>query len=90
MGPCERMSRSMARPSVVLPEPDSPTTPSVCPSRTSQVTPSTALMCPTAFRMKPARIGNQTRRSLASISFFAEGSACGGAPLGSAASSACV
>ena len=31
MRPSERMSRRMASPSVVLPEPDSPTTPTVSP-----------------------------------------------------------
>ena len=34
-GPFDEISRRMARPSVVLPEPDSPTTPSVSPLRTS-------------------------------------------------------
>ena len=33
--PLQAISRSMARPSVVLPEPDSPTTPRVSPSRTA-------------------------------------------------------
>ena len=63
MRPSEEMSRSSARPSVVLPEPDSPTTPSVCPSRTATSTPSTALMWPTVRRKKPRWIGNQTLRS---------------------------
>ena len=40
---CDEMRRRMARPSVVLPEPDSPTMPSVSPRRTSMLTPSTAL-----------------------------------------------
>ena len=40
--PALRSRRSSAKPSVVLPEPDSPTTPTVWPSRTSIVTPSTA------------------------------------------------
>ena len=35
-------SRSTARPSVVLPHPDSPTSPSVSPGRMSSDTPSTA------------------------------------------------
>ena len=47
IGPLEEISRSSASPSVVLPEPDSPTTPSVSPLRTLRLTPSTALMCPT-------------------------------------------
>ncbi len=37
MRPSEEMSRRSASPSVVLPEPDSPTTPSVCPSRTATI-----------------------------------------------------
>ncbi len=56
----------MARPSVVLPEPDSPTTPTVSPSRTLTETPSTALTNPTVLRKKPRLMGNQTRMSLAS------------------------
>ena len=42
-GPAHACSRSRASPSVVLPEPLSPTTPTVCPSRTVTLTPSTAL-----------------------------------------------
>ena len=53
----------MARPSVVLPEPDSPTTPTVSPSRTLIETPSTALTWPTVRRRSPRLIGNQTFRS---------------------------
>ena len=53
----------MARPSVVLPEPDSPTMPSVSPWRTAMLTPSTALMWPTTLRITPRLIGNQTLRS---------------------------
>ena len=63
-GPSDEISRRMARPSVVLPEPDSPTTPSVSPLRISMLTPSTALMWPTILRMTPRLIGNQTLRSL--------------------------
>ena len=61
--PRDEISRISARPSVVLPEPDSPTTPSVWPSRTATSTPSTALMWPTIVRRKPRLIGNQTLRS---------------------------
>src|SRR6266567_2254651 len=57
IGPCEEISLKIARPSVVLPEPDSPTTPSVSPLRTSMVTPSTALMWPTVLRSTPRLIG---------------------------------
>ena len=63
IGPCEEISRRIARPSVVLPEPDSPTMPSVSPLRTAMSTPSTALMWPTTLRSTPRLIGNQTLRS---------------------------
>ena len=69
---------------MVLPEPDSPTTPSVCPLRTMASTPSTALMCPTVLRKKPRLMGNHTFRPLVSSTVGAEGSLGGGAPLGSA------
>ena len=62
-GPSEEISRRIARPSVVLPEPDSPTTPRVSPLRSSMLTPSTALMWPTTLRSTPRLIGNQTLRS---------------------------
>ena len=90
IGPSEEISRRMARPSVVLPEPDSPTTPSVSPLRTSTLTPSTALMWPTVLRIKPRLIGNQTFRS--SVFSTTGASGCGGAGsgFGSAASSARV
>ena len=83
--PSDEISRISASPSVVLPEPDSPTTPSVCPSRTATSTPSTALMWPTVRRKKPRWIGNQTLRSSASITTGASRSAFGGLPFGSAA-----
>jgi hypothetical protein len=67
IGPSDEISRSSARPSVVLPEPDSPTTPSVSPLRTDRLTPSTALMWPTVLRSRPRLIGNQTFRSSADI-----------------------
>ena len=53
IGPSDEISRSMARPSVVLPEPDSPTTPTVSPSRTAIETPSTAFTWPTVRLKKP-------------------------------------
>ena len=56
-GPSDEISRRIARPSVVLPEPDSPTTPSVSPLRTSMLMPSTALMWPTTLRSTPRLIG---------------------------------
>ena len=74
-------------PSVVLPEPDSPTTPTVCPSRTSTETPSTALTWPTVRLSTPRWMGNQTRRASARITSAAVSSAGGGRAAGSAASS---
>ena len=76
----------MARPSVVLPEPLSPTTPTVWPARTVSETPSTALMWPTVRRSRPRWIGKWTLSASAAITAGALGSAGGGAPLGSAAS----
>ena len=48
------ISFMIVRPSVVFPQPDSPTTPSVSPGFTESVTPSTARTCPTV-RLKTAR-----------------------------------
>ena len=89
-GPCDEISRKMARPSVVLPEPLSPTTPSVSPLRTSRLMPSTALIWPTTLRMTPRLIGNQTFRSLVEITTGASGRGGAGSGFGSAASSARV
>ena len=80
----------MARPSVVLPEPDSPTTPTVWPSRTVSEMPSTAFTWPTVLRRKPRLIGNQTFRSSTSTIGFALLSAGAALPFGSAAISAQV
>ncbi len=85
-GPSEEISRRMARPSVVLPEPDSPTTPSVSPLRTSMEMPSTALMWPTTLRITPRLIGNQTFRSSVLTTTGALGRGGAGSGLGSAAS----
>src|SRR5271154_1204436 len=90
IGPSDEISRSSARPSVVLPEPDSPTTPSVSPLRTVRLTPSTALICPTVERNRPLLIGNQTFRSLVDITTGDSGRGGAGSGLGSAASSARV
>src|SRR5271169_2928513 len=57
IGPSDEMSRRSAKPSVVLPEPDSPTTPSVSPLRRSTLTPSTALIWPTTVRMRRRLVG---------------------------------
>ena len=54
----------IARPTVDLPHPDSPTRPSVSPRPIESVTPSTALTSPTwRSRTSPLLIGNQTRSS---------------------------
>jgi hypothetical protein len=45
------------RPSVVLPQPDSPTRPSVSPARSDRSTPSTAWTWPTRRLKTPAVIG---------------------------------
>src|SRR3977135_3209634 len=45
------------RESVVLPQPDSPTSPSVSPAWIVRSTPSTAWICPTVRLRMPARIG---------------------------------
>ena len=75
---------------MVLPEPDSPTTPTVSPSRTAIDTPSTALTWPTVRFRKPRLIGNQTRIGPASTMIGALEGTGSGRPLGSAASSLCV
>src|SRR5439155_18745825 len=75
---------------VVLPEPDSPTTPSVSPLRTFRLTPSTALICPTIVRSRPRLTGNQTFRSSADITTGEAGRGGAGSGFGSAASSARV
>src|SRR5258708_2975835 len=50
-------SRISVRPSVDLPQPDSPTSPTVCPGRTSRSTPSTACTWPVTRCSTPCRIG---------------------------------
>ena len=55
--PVGSISRRMSRPTVVLPQPDSPTSPSVSPARTSKSTPSTARTWPTTRCSAPARTG---------------------------------
>ena len=51
------MARKISRPVVVLPQPDSPTRPSVSPWRMKKSTPSTARTCPTTRRSKPRWMG---------------------------------
>jgi|GEM_PF-3928204 len=84
--PVLEIRRKSARPSVVLPEPLSPTTPTVWPSRMSKVMPSTALTWPTVRFNSPRWIGKCTLTSAARTTLAAVSSASGGAPLGSAAS----
>ena len=48
----------IVRPSVVLPQPDSPTTPRVSPRMIERSTPSTACTWPTVLFRRPALIGN--------------------------------
>src|ERR1700729_505320 len=88
IGPSDEISRSSARPSVVLPEPDSPTTPRVSPLRTDRLTPSTALICPTVLRSTPRLTGNQTFRSAADITTGDSGRGGAGSGFGSAAGKA--
>ena len=75
IGPSEEISRRIASPSVDLPEPDLPTTPSVSPWRNSMEMPSTALMWPTVLRIRPRLIGNQTLRSSVLITIGASAAA---------------
>ena len=56
------IARRMQRAVVVLPQPDSPTRPSVSPSRIVKLTSSTAATAPTTLRFHPRRIGNDFRR----------------------------
>src|SRR5579859_5977409 len=56
------MMRTIARPTVVLPDPDSPTSPSVSPRLIVRLTPSTAWTQPVVRRKIPLVTGNQTRR----------------------------
>src|SRR6266508_2889489 len=62
------LSRTRQRPRVVLPQPDSPTRPTVSPSSTSRLTPSTALTCSRAPPSSPVRTGKYFFRSLISSS----------------------
>ncbi len=87
MRPLDEIMRASARPSVVLPEPDSPTTPSVWPARTVTSMPSTALTWSTVLRKKPALDREPDLESSAAATIaLAAGSATGGLPFGSAAS----
>src|SRR5712692_2635394 len=58
------VSRMMVLPRVVLPHPDSPTSPRVSPLFTPIETPSTALRCETVLLRNPPRLGNHLQRSV--------------------------
>src|SRR2546429_3931462 len=64
--------RRIERPSVDLPQPDSPTRPSVSPWRMLKSTPSTARTCATVRWSTPAVIGNHVLRPLTSSSGSAD------------------
>jgi hypothetical protein len=86
--PSDEISRMIASATVVLPEPDSPTMPSVSPARTVMLAWFTALMCPTVRRSSPRLIGNQTFSPSVSTTTAARPAAPARArPPGSAASS---
>src|SRR5215831_18373561 len=55
------MARRSERDTVVLPQPDSPTSPSASPCRTTKLTSSTARTLPTTRRKKPLVIGKYLR-----------------------------
>ena len=63
------ISRSSSRAVVDLPQPDSPTIPSVSPRRTSKLMPSTACTAPTWRWRNPARIGKCLTRPSTSMIF---------------------
>ena len=60
--------RSTARPSVVFPQPDSPTSVRICPRWMHRSTPSTARTCPTVRLSTPWRIGKCTSSPSSRIS----------------------
>src|SRR5690349_20585205 len=62
------MSRRIERPTVVLPQPDSPTRPSVLPGAMSKLTSSTAFTWPTVRESRPLRIGKYVLRLRTSTS----------------------
>ncbi len=77
----------IASASVVLPEPLSPTTPSVSPARIATSAPSTAFTYPAVRRRKPRRIGNHTFRPSVSTIVSGDPVTGSGTPAGSASSS---
>src|SRR6476661_4747056 len=67
------ISRSTVRPTVDLPHPDSPTSPSVSPLRIVKLTPSTAYTAPPARCRKPLRTGKCFFKSRTSRTASASG-----------------
>ena len=61
--PVNGVRRRIVRPMVVLPQPDSPTRPSVSPWRTVKLTPSTAFTQAVTFCNTPERTGKYFFRS---------------------------
>ena len=80
----------IASASVVLPDPLSPTMPSVSPARTWIEASFTAFTCPTVRFSRPRWIGNQTFRCSVSATTSALSRTGFGTPVASAASSFCV
>ena len=64
------ISRMSVRPTVVLPQPLSPTSPSVLPASIVNVTPSTAFTCPMVRLNRPALMGKCVFRFRTSTNFF--------------------
>ena len=79
----------MQRPTVVLPDPDSPTKPSVSPRLMSKVTPSTALTSATWREKTPAMMGKYFSRSRTATSVSGEIPAAPGAAIVSDAMAGC-
>jgi hypothetical protein len=70
------ISRRTVRPTVVLPQPDSPTSPSVSPGRIEKLTPSTANTRPAARRNIPFWIVKCFLRSVTSRTGAASAGRC--------------
>ena len=71
------MRRRISRPTVVLPQPDSPTSPSVSPRRISKLTPSTAWTIPIVRCRIPPRMGKCLTRSVTLTSGGSPGAGAG-------------
>src|SRR5215208_5554724 len=73
--------RRTRRARVLLPHPDSPTSPSVSPRRTERSTPSTAFTCPTVRCNTPALMGKCIFKFLVSSRYSPEWPLVSGPPL---------